>query len=443
MNRKKSAGWRIVTLGVVAALLLAGVWWGLRKEIAAVNRTVDEISDLRDPSPFRAALLGQLGSIHVTLEGYLRSPDASLEKQIAESRRDFEMLLPEFTRQNPKLFPEAAGDEIKRAFALFKETIDHTLDTNIRRMESRAALETNFSRILYLIDHEIRPIIRKNQADGAERGEAILNIENQMRAWQQNLAQAWVQPSEAASALAYENENRGETYLELYSNMDLLPRERKILHEMRTLWQANNDLARESFVKENLVGQAEKTMEAQRLQIVGVLNKFLPALPPAEMESRKQSILIAMRLHMAGVGVIALVGLVCLAVAVIGIYRLLHAPVPLADGVYRGPAGSVASVPGARIQMDFKGRITDWSSGAEELYGYSAAEMLGESIGKIFESESEIARLGQELQKAKRATFDTSHRTKGGAVILVRIEFHSVSDSAGHASAINLICTRR
>ena len=93
--------------------------------------------------------------------------------------------------------------------------------------------------------------------------------------------------------------------------------------------------------------------------------------------------------------------------------------------------------------MDLKGLITEWSPGAEALYGYSAAEMLGESIGKIFESESEIARLGQELQKAKRAAFDTSHKTKGGAALLVRIEFHSVADAAGHPTAISLICNRR
>jgi len=442
MKGKAFPLWRIAALCAVEAFVLAGIWWGIRQEIAAVNRTVDEVSDLRDPSPFRAALLSQLGNIHVALEGYLRSPDASLEKQMVESRKDFEMLLPEFTLQNPKLFPPMANDEIKRAFTLFKETIDHTLEANNHRMDGRTALEKNFSRILFLIDHDIRPIIRKNQADGTERGEAILNIENQMRAWQQNLAQAWTQPSEAAFALTYENENRGETYLELYANMDLLPRERKVLHEIRTLWQTNNDLARESFVNENLVGQAEKTMDTQRLQIVGVLNKFLPALPPAEMETRKQSLMTTMRLHMAGAGGITLLGLITLTVVVIRVYRVLHARVPMADGIYRAPAAAPRSAE-ARIQMDLKGQITEWSPGAEGLYGYAPAEILGKSISRIFESESEIARLGHELQKAKRATFDTSHKTKGGAAILVRIEFHPVEGASGHASAISLICTRR
>jgi PAS domain S-box-containing protein len=443
MYRKTNPKWRILMFCTIEGLILFGVWWGIQKEIASVNQAVNEVSDLRDPSPFRAALLGQLGKIHVALEGYLRSPDASLEKQIDESRKDFEMLLPEFTRQNPKLFPAAANDEIKRGFEILKGTIDHTLDANIHRMAGRAALAGNFERILLLIEHNIRPMIRKEQADGLERGEAIVNIENQMRAWQQNLAQAWTQPSEAASALPYENENRGETYLELYSAMDLLPRERKVLHEIRTLWQTNDDLARESFVKESLVTQAEKAMDAQRLQIIGVLNRYLPALPPSELDAKKQAIITTMRLHMAGVGGIALVGLVSLTIVVLGIYRTLHAPIPVADGVYRAPENRTSRPTDASLQMNLKGLITEWSPGAEAMYGYTAVEMLGESIAKIFESESEIARLGQELQKAKGAAFDTSHKTKGGAAILVRIEFHSVADPAGRAVAISLNCSRR
>jgi exonuclease VII large subunit len=103
----------------------------------AVNRTVNEVSDLRDPSPFRAALMGHLGKIHVGLEGYLRSPDPSMEKQVAESRDDFEKLLPEFVGQNPKLFPQAASEEIKHVFAQFKEAISRTLETNTQRMQRR------------------------------------------------------------------------------------------------------------------------------------------------------------------------------------------------------------------------------------------------------------------------------------------------------------------
>jgi PAS domain S-box-containing protein len=268
----------------------------------------------------------------------------------------------------------------------------------------------------------------------------VLNIENQLRAWRDNLAQAWAQPSETAKALAFENDNRGQTFLDLYSNLELLPRERKVLREIHNLWQSNSDLARESFVKESLLGQAAKLMDAEREQVVSTLNRYLPAMPPAELEARKVAILNAMRLHLAGAAGIALLGLASFVMVVIGAYRLLHAPAPIADGIYRAPVGPS---PDAILQMDLKGMIIGWSTEAEALYGYSASEMHGQSIGRLFDSDSEIARLGKELQKAKRVTFETVHKTKAGLPIPIRIEFHTVTDAAGYASAISLACTRR
>ena len=224
MKRSSPKVTRIAGLCLAGGLLIWSVLWGMRDQIKDVNRTVNDVSDLKDPSPFRAALMGHLGKIHLGLEGYLRSPDPSLEKQIDDSRKDFEALLPDFIQQNPKLFSPTVADEIKRIFALYKDAIKHTLDANTQRVERRDVLEKNFNRILFLIDHNMRPLIRKTQADGEERSEAILNVENQLRAWQQNLVQAWSQPSEAAQSLTFENDSRGETYLELYSHMELLGR---------------------------------------------------------------------------------------------------------------------------------------------------------------------------------------------------------------------------
>src|SRR2546430_9335826 len=158
-------------------------------------------------------------------------------------------------------------------------------------MQNRTALEQNFARILMLIERNVLPLIRKTQADGEERGEAVLNIENQTRAWQQNLSQAWVQPSEAAQELTFENDNRGQSFLERYSRLELLTRERRVLHEIKALWQTNSDLARESLPLENVVNLAEKAMDAERLQVVATLNRRLPAMPPAQLEGRKKHLL--------------------------------------------------------------------------------------------------------------------------------------------------------
>jgi PAS domain S-box-containing protein len=435
---------RLFALAVGEVLLLGGLWMGIRRESRAVNDKVNEISDLRDPSPFRAALLGHLGKIHLAIQGYLHNPDPTLEKQVDDSRADFEALLPDFVAQNPKLFPQAAAEEIRRTFGLFKESVARTMEANTHRLESRGILEQNFTQILYLIDHNLRPLIHKEQADGEERSEAILNIENQARAWHENLAKAWTEPTDVAKAIAYENDNRGQTYLDLYSRLELLPRERKVQRQIRTLWLADSDLARESHVKENLVSQADKAMEAERDEVISTLNRLLPAMPPTELEAKKETILRSIHFHMAGAFVIGLLGLASLVAAVLLGYRVLRAVAkpktsPVADGLFRPSSPPAAAGQEPTLQMDLKGTITAWSPAAEALYGYSPAEMQGQSIGKLFESESEISRLGRELQEAKQAIFETIHKTKAGASMGMRIEFRPVADSA----AIGLICTRR
>ncbi len=86
--------------------------------------------------------------------------------------------------------------------------------------------------------------------------------------------------------------------------------------------------------------------------------------------------------------------------------------------------------------MDLQGNITAWSREAETLYGYTAEDMRGQSIGKLFESESEIGRLGRDLLAAKQAVFETTHKTKGGRQHpQIKIEFRPLSDTT-----IGLIC---
>ena len=112
-------------------------------------------------------------------------------------------------------------------------------------------------------------------------------------------------------------------------------------------------------------------------------------------------------------------------------------------GCFR-PTPAPAKSADPTLQMDLKGTITAWSPAAEALYGYNAAVMRGQSIGKaFFESESEIGRLGRELGAAKQAIFETLHKTKAGESSPVRIEFRPLTDAADHTTAIGLICTRR
>jgi PAS domain S-box-containing protein len=442
MTGSKRSRWLLrLGLAVGEGLILWAIWMGVGAQTQAVNQAVLDISELKDPSPFRAALLGHLGKIHLGLRSYLRDPDPALERQAADGRRDFIASLPEFARQNPRLFPKEAREEIQRTFDQFKDLADRALKLNADRLAGRRTLEKNFSDILSLIDKNVRPLIRKEQPDGEERSESILNIENQLRAWQANLTQAWTPSSASGSALsiALENDNRGATYLELYGRMQLLPRERKMQRSIQALWQANSDLARKSFIMENIVGQAEKAMDAEREQIVSTLNHYLPAMPPSQLESRKDTYLRRIRLHLAAASLLGILALVTLSLAVIGGYRLTRARPTVADGMYRAPKAAWQE---PTLEMDMKGVITAWSGGAEALYGYTAAETLGQSIGLLFESESEISRLDHELHAAKRTTFGTTHKTKSGVPVNIQMEFRPVPDHLGHPKAISLVCTR-
>src|SRR5258708_857104 len=296
---KPSLNVRIALFFTAEALLLGGLWWAGNHQMDAMNHSVNDIAELKDPSPYRAALMGHLGKIRLGLQGFLGSGDTALAEQVAQSRKDFDAALPEFQKENPRLFPKSAVDEIRRAVDAYKEAIDHTLGANVKRTKSRNTLDQNFARIVSLIDHTIKPLIREDQPQAEERREAVLNIENQARAWQQNLAKAWSQPSQSAMELTYENDNRGASYIDRYFGLELLSREKKMLKETRGIWQATSDLGHESFAMEKVVTDPQAFMDAQRELVVAALTRFLPAMLPTELAERKKGYVNAIRLHSA------------------------------------------------------------------------------------------------------------------------------------------------
>jgi hypothetical protein len=352
---------KLALLILAEAILLLFLWKGVNQQMAGMNQAVNDISDLVDPSPFRAALMGYLGKIHLGLQGYLRTSDKAVLEQVALSRKDFTLSLPEFQKQNPKLFPKSAVEEIQRSYGIFNQAVDHTLEGNVRRMKVRGQIDQNFARILMLIERNIKPLIRADQAEGEERKEAALNVENQARAWQQNIAKAWAQLTSAAIEFTYENDNRGTSYIDRYARMELLARERKVLKEVRGLWQANSDLARESFALEKVVNESEAFMDAQRGQVVQALNRYLPVMPPAELAMRKKGFVLGIRIHGAAAFMFGLVALASLAGIAIGIYRVQKGVplwTPRAKPKSDTPTESKPKTKEPTLQMDLKGRIT-------------------------------------------------------------------------------------
>lgn len=409
----------------------AAILWGVLKTVRLQSRKIDadvsEISDLIDPSPFRVALLGHLDKISLSLSAYLRSPDATLLKQIDQSRNDFENSLPEFERQNKRLFPPAAGEEIRMAYEAMKASLEEAVEISARRSERRASVSGNFKQMLYLIDERIRPLLRKDSAK--ERLDSIIGVENQLRAWQQNLDQAWTEPSPSLKALANENNSKGQSLLELHEQIMISPAEKNAVKSMAALWRTNDDLSRQIFALQTVQNQAMDRLKGDREKLTSTLSQLLPAMRPEDMERKKQAVLKTIRYRLIAAGALGLVGVLSLAGAFVLVYRQLLPPI---EQRWK-----------STFEIDMKGTIINWSQAAQKLYGYVPQEIRGQSIAALFAQESEISQLLHQIQSGDQTAFNMMHKAKGGKTVHVRVQFLRMTDGSGNLTAIGLACTRR
>ena len=95
-------------------------------------------------------------------------------------------------------------------------------------------------------------------------------------------------------------------------------------------------------------------------------------------------------------------------------------------------AAIVESSSDAIVSKDLQGIVTSWNRGAERLFGYSATEMIGQSIGKIIpedrrDEEKAILdqiRLGEVLQH-----YETIRVRKDGSLVPVSLSISPVKDA--------------
>jgi len=425
----------IIRFGKMSLVLAAeaGLLWGIILAATAQSRHIDaevtEISDLKDPSPFRVALLGHLDKIQLSLDAYLRSPDPSLLKQIADSRQDFENSLPEFERQNKRLFPPEASAAIRESYEVMKSSLDQAVEVSSRRSERLASLEANFKQMLDLVERRIRPLLRKDNPDAKERLDSILNVENQLRAWQQNLEQSGLESSGSAKALAFENDSKGQSLLEDHAQLMMGAAEKNAVRNLTGLWKANDDLARQSFALETVQRQAVDRLKADREKLTGKLSELLPAMRPEDLERRKQSEFKDIRYRLIATGALGLAGVVTFAFALLLAYRQW---LPPTERRWK-----------STFEIDMKGTIISWSKAAMDLYGFTPEEMRGQSIALLFSTESEIGRLYKQMQSGDQTAFKTTHKIKGGSTVPVRVQFLRITDKSGNLSSIGLECQRQ
>lgn len=105
-------------------------------------------------------------------------------------------------------------------------------------------------------------------------------------------------------------------------------------------------------------------------------------------------------------------------------------------------AAIVSSSDDAIISKNFESIITSWNNGAQRLFGYTAAEMVGESVLKLIPPD----RLDEEplilarLRRGERVEhFETKRMTKDGSLLDVSLTISPVKDPQGNVIGLSKI----
>ena len=105
-------------------------------------------------------------------------------------------------------------------------------------------------------------------------------------------------------------------------------------------------------------------------------------------------------------------------------------------------ANAVESSEDAIITKSLDGRITSWNKGAEQIYGYSAEEVIGKcvSILELNNTKGETKHLIEMIKQGKKVQhYETSRMKKNGTIINVSVTLSPVFDKSGKLVAISTI----
>jgi PAS domain S-box-containing protein len=105
-----------------------------------------------------------------------------------------------------------------------------------------------------------------------------------------------------------------------------------------------------------------------------------------------------------------------------------------AETARRHWATIVASSNDAIIGKDLDGIVTNWNTAAERMYGYSAKEMVGQSIARIFPPDQgeELAQIMKRIRVGEQVGhYDTVRQRKDGKRLMVSVTISPVKDELG------------
>ncbi|UHG94615.1 CheR family methyltransferase [Spirosoma oryzicola] len=105
-------------------------------------------------------------------------------------------------------------------------------------------------------------------------------------------------------------------------------------------------------------------------------------------------------------------------------------------------ASIVESSQDSVITVNFDGIITSWNKASETLYGYSAAEAMGQSLGMLTlpQDLSEVLRLTEKIKQFQRVeTYETVRVTKDGKSLILEVVLSPVKDTAGQVIGVSSV----
>src|SRR5450759_3490533 len=97
-------------------------------------------------------------------------------------------------------------------------------------------------------------------------------------------------------------------------------------------------------------------------------------------------------------------------------------------------AAIVDSSDDAVVGKDLRGIVTNWNAGAEKIFGYPAAEIVGQSITLLIPPQRQVEEetiLGQIARGESVRHFETVRRRKDGSTVDVSITVSAIKDAAG------------
>ncbi|MGD0102922.1 MAG: PAS domain S-box protein [Rhodopila sp.] len=105
-------------------------------------------------------------------------------------------------------------------------------------------------------------------------------------------------------------------------------------------------------------------------------------------------------------------------------------------------ASIVASSDDAIVGKTLDGIVTDWNSGAETIFGYTAAEAIGQPLSMLLPpgQEDDMVRILARIRAGERVEhFETRRRRKDGGIIDVSLAISPVWDSNGRLTGASKV----